>query len=219
MEDVVKAVSYFYYYQVEPLLPGPVISIVSSYYHTFMYLAFSLHRGDLTLPMFLYIIFPKLLALLAVYWTALSLWRTARWAASTAYFIAKWSLIIALLAGSVGWILGGPEARTSFKKWSDEVDKVANKAGASGAKRPWDKFGGDAKYASYETEQKEWWQKQQRAFEEQGSMAKKIYEYAFNYVWDSAERAQKDGARAYGAEEKKPSRKEGKAKNKSKGTR
>jgi len=217
VDKLIRTISYVYFFHVEPyisMIPGPLLSAVTSYYNTFMYLAYSLHRGDLTLQMFFYIIFPKLLTLIAVYAAALSLWRTTRWAVGIAYFIVKWSIIVAFLAGSVGWIIGGEEGRAGLRKVADEVEKVANEAGTAGAasgtgRRPWEKFGGEA---TYEREQKAWWQAQKRSFEEKEGMAKKIYDYAFNYVWDSTERAQKDGARAYG-------NKDNKGKGKTKGSR
>jgi len=208
IDNLIRSISYIYYFHVQPyvsMIPGPVLAAVTSYYNTFMYLAYSLHRGDLTLQMFFYIIFPKLLTLILVYAAALSLWRTTRWAVGIAYFIIKWSIIVAVLAGSVGWIIGGEEGRAGLRKVADEVEKVANEAGAAGAasgsgRRPWEKFGGEA---SYEKDQKAWWQAQQRSFEEKETMAKKIYDYAFNFVWDSTERAQRDGPRAYGEKAEK----------------
>lgn len=51
---------------------------------------------------------PPLVALIALYFTLLSLWRTTTWAIRVTWFFIKWGVLLSAVAGGASWLMAAP---------------------------------------------------------------------------------------------------------------
>ena len=92
-------------------------------------------------------VLPPLISILAAYYTIVSLYRTTGWMLRLGFRIAKWGIILAILASGFGWLAGSGFAQESItnafqgnQKARNDVHGRTSGQSRSRRPRPWDSF-------------------------------------------------------------------------------
>ncbi|KAF9451298.1 hypothetical protein P691DRAFT_797015 [Macrolepiota fuliginosa MF-IS2] len=71
-------------------------------------------------------VLPPLIALLAAYWTLVSIYRTTTWVVRTGFWFMKWGIILSALAAGTGWYLGTAQAQDGGLMNTSLVSYISN---------------------------------------------------------------------------------------------